>query len=85
MLTRSSSIWLGMLVALLLATATLPACSARSGGEPARQEAYQSIERPAASLGEEEGVFEKAGQAMVATLVVCVALAAIVLPILLFV
>jgi hypothetical protein len=62
----------------------LPACSATSGAVPAAAYPGESIERPATSLGDEDTPAEKMGKALVAGLVVCVALAAIIVPILLF-
>lgn len=62
----------------------VPACSATAGNVPAAAYPGESIERPASSLGYEDGPAEKVGKALVAGLVVCVALAAIVVPILLF-
>jgi len=72
-------------MALLFAFATtMPACSTWSDSPPAAAYRHESIERPASSLGDEDSAADKVGKALVAGLVVCIALAAIVLPILLF-
>lgn len=69
------------LATLLLLVGFVPACSGMANSATAPAYRPDSIERPATSLGDEEGAADKIGKALVAGLVVCVALAAIILPI----
>lgn len=66
---------------LLLATVLLLLGNAGCGGmQPSDPYQQESIERPARPLDEEASVFDKAGNAMVAVVVIGVTLALIGLP-----
>ncbi len=65
---------------LLLLMGFTPACSGISSSASAPAYRPDSIERPATSLGDEDGAADKIGKALVAGRVVRVARAAIILP-----
>lgn len=75
----------GLLLIFLLPTLlAVPACTASRWDESPPSYRTDSIERPARELGDDDHVVDKAGKVLVAILVVGVAVAAIALPILLF-